>query len=115
MIAGILAVIAVSSFERFVGQSRQTEARTQLSALSARMFVFKDAHGTYHDDFAVLGYSPTGRLNYVIAAAAAAAGTAATTPVDYTGPADAGASNSAVWCGEADGSPAGNANSKLSV
>lgn len=57
-IMGLLAAVAIPSFLKFQGRTRQTEARTNLRALWVSQKAFYQEHDTYESRLAVLGFQP---------------------------------------------------------
>ncbi len=70
-IIGILASVAVPSFQKFQAKARQSEAKTQLAALYAAEKAFHAEWLSYHPSFLDNGYSPEGQLRYNVGFAAA--------------------------------------------
>lgn len=63
-IIGILAAIAVPNYQKFTAKSKQSEAKSNLSALySAERAFFAEWQG-YYSRFSQVGYAPTGNLRY---------------------------------------------------
>src|SRR5690606_13200347 len=63
-IIGLLAAIAVPQFEKFQAKARQSEAKSQLSALfSAEQAFFVEWNG-YGSSFNAIGYAPVGDVRY---------------------------------------------------
>lgn len=65
-IIGVLASIAVPSINKYLAKARQTEAKTQLSALYTSEKAFFAEYTAYDVRFAAVGYSPEGQLRYNI-------------------------------------------------
>lgn len=63
-IIGVLASIAVPSINKYLAKARQTEAKTQLSALYTSEKAFYAEYTTYDPRFLAVGYSPEGQLRY---------------------------------------------------
>ena len=63
-IIGILAAIAVPNFQRFAAKSKQSEAKSNLSALYSAERAFQSEWQIFRADFNLNGYSPTGHLRY---------------------------------------------------
>jgi type IV pilus assembly protein PilA len=63
-IIGILAAVAVPSFQRFQAKARQSEAKTLLSGLYTAEKTYKMEWGTYLGDFRNIGYDPNGNLRF---------------------------------------------------
>jgi len=63
-IIGILAAIAVPNYQRFTAKSKQSEAKSNLSALYSAMRAFSSEWQTYNTRFQVNGYAPIGNLRY---------------------------------------------------
>ncbi len=63
-IIGILAAIAVPNFQRFTAKSKQSEAKSSLSAIYSAERAFQAEWGSYFADFVNIGYSPTGQVRY---------------------------------------------------
>ncbi|MCB0384206.1 MAG: prepilin-type N-terminal cleavage/methylation domain-containing protein [Bdellovibrionales bacterium] len=99
-IIGILAAIAVPSFQRFQAKARQSEAKTLLSGLYTGQKTYKMEWGIYFSDFRNIGFDPNGNLRFRVGFSAAGVNNV----VGYQGPgAAAGAAgvqfNSQVYCG----------------
>lgn len=63
-IIGILAAIAVPNFQRFTQKSKQSEAKSSLSALYSAMRAFNSEWGAYFADFRNVGYQAAGNVRY---------------------------------------------------
>jgi type IV pilus assembly protein PilA len=63
-IIGILAAIAVPNYQKFTAKSKQSEAKSNLSALYSAERAFFAEWQTYITNFNVIGYAPTGMLRY---------------------------------------------------
>lgn len=63
-IIGILAAIAVPSFQRFQAKARQSEAKTLLSGLYTAEKTYKMEWGIYFGDFRNIGFDPNGNLRF---------------------------------------------------
>ena len=63
-IIGILAAIAVPSFQRFQAKARQSEAKTLLSGLYTGQKTYKMEWGIYFGDFRNIGFDPNGNLRF---------------------------------------------------
>lgn len=63
-IIGILAAIAVPNFQRFTAKSKQSEAKSSLSALYSAERAFQAEWGSYYGDFRNVGYQPTGQVRF---------------------------------------------------
>jgi len=101
-IIGILAAIAVPSFQRFQAKARQSEAKTLLSGLYTGEKTYKMEWGIYFGDFRNIGFDPQGNLRFRVGFSAAGVNNV----VGYQGPgiAAGGAAvqfNSQVYCGAA--------------
>ena len=70
-IIGILAAVAVPSFQRFQAKARQSEAKTLLSGLYTAEKTYKMEWGTYLGDFRNIGYDPNGNLRFRVGFTAA--------------------------------------------
>jgi type IV pilus assembly protein PilA len=77
-IIGILASLAIPSVGKYMAKARQSEAKTQLSSLYTAEKAFFAEYSAYHSAFGAIGYSPEGKLRYVIGFAGAG------TPADGT-------------------------------
>lgn len=77
-IIGILASLAIPSIGKYMAKARQSEAKTQLASLYTAEKAFFAEYSAYHSAFGALGYSPEGKLRYVVGYAAAG------TPADQT-------------------------------
>lgn len=69
-IIGILAAIAVPNYQKFTAKSKQSEAKSNLSALYSAERAFFAEWQAYNGSFLVVGFAPTGYLNYRLANAA---------------------------------------------
>ena len=102
-IIGILAAIAVPNYQKFTAKSKQSEAKSNLSALYSAERAFFAEWQQYNGSFNVVGYAPTGRLNYRITNAAFS-----NLPTSYSGTVYAAAeivtTSAAVCRGVANGS-----------
>jgi type IV pilus assembly protein PilA len=63
-IIGILAAIAVPNFQKFAAKSKQSEAKSNLSAIYSAERAFNSEFQTYNGGFGAIGYAPTGNLRY---------------------------------------------------
>jgi type IV pilus assembly protein PilA len=63
-IIGILAAIAVPNYQRFTAKSKQSEAKSNLSALYSAERAFNAEWQQFQGGFGVIGYQPTGTLRY---------------------------------------------------
>jgi len=63
-IIGILAAIAVPNYQKFTAKSKQTEAKSNLSAIYSAERAFFAEWQTYNGGFGVVGYQPSGTLRY---------------------------------------------------
>ncbi len=70
-IIGILASLAIPSIGKYMAKARQSEAKTQLSSLYTAEKAFFAEYSAYHSAFGAIGYSPEGKLRYVVGFAAA--------------------------------------------
>lgn len=84
-IIGILAAIAVPNYQKFTAKSKQSEAKSNLSALYSAQRAFQSEWQTFNARFTVVGYAPTGILRYQHGFAA----DFNVLPSNYTGPAGA--------------------------
>lgn len=96
-IIGILASLAIPSVGKYMAKARQSEAKTQLSSLYTAEKAFFAEYTVYDSRFGAIGYSPEGKLRYVVGFTGA--GTQATAANGYTVPAGLNASvNTVVAC-----------------
>lgn len=65
-IIGILASLAIPSIGKYMAKARQSEAKTQLSSLYTAEKAFYAEYTAYHGQFGPVGYSPEGKLRYVV-------------------------------------------------
>lgn len=72
-IIGILASLAIPSVGKYMAKARQSEAKTQLSSLYTAEKAFYAEYAAYHTMFGAIGYSPEGKLRYVVGFAGAGA------------------------------------------
>ncbi|MBX3022022.1 MAG: prepilin-type N-terminal cleavage/methylation domain-containing protein [Bdellovibrionales bacterium] len=63
-IIGILAAIAVPNYQRFTAKSKQSEAKSNLSAVYSAERAFFAEWQAYNAGFGAIGYQPTGTLRY---------------------------------------------------
>lgn len=66
-IIGILAAIAIPNYQNFQAKSRQTEARSNLSAFYTSQMAFISEWNIAFADFRDIGFRPEGTLKYRIA------------------------------------------------
>ena len=95
-IIGILAAIAVPNFQRFTAKSKQSEAKSSLSAMYSAERALSSEWQTFAASFDVIGYRPTGwqRYNHGFAANFPAA-----MPPGYAGPPITANFNTTAFCG----------------
>ncbi len=79
-IIGILATVAIPNFQRFQAKARQSEAKTNLSALYSAEKAFYAEWTQYRSDFRDIGVAPEGMLRYHIGFTAAEAPLATANP-----------------------------------
>lgn len=65
-IIGILASLAIPSVGKYMAKARQSEAKTQLSSLYTAEKAFYAEYTAYHSMFGAVGYSPEGKLRYMV-------------------------------------------------
>ncbi len=63
-IIGVLAAIAVPNYQKFTAKAKQSEAKSNLSALYSAERAFFAEWQAYYSRFTVVGYAPTGNLRY---------------------------------------------------
>lgn len=63
-IIGILAAVAVPSINKYMAKARQSEAKTNLSAVYGANKVFFTDYNIFNVQLAVIGYKPEGRMRY---------------------------------------------------
>ncbi len=63
-IIGILAALAIPDFMKMMAKSKQSEARTNLSAVYTMQTSYFGTHNTYGDTFGRIGWSPSGQNLY---------------------------------------------------
>lgn len=63
-IIGILAAIAVPNYQKFTAKSKQTEAKSNLSALYSAERAFFAEWQQFQGGFGFIGYQPSGTLRY---------------------------------------------------
>lgn len=92
-IIGILAAIAVPNYQRFTAKSKQSEAKSNLSAIYSAERAFFAEWQAFQGGFGAIGYQPTGTLRYshgfagnqpLPLAHPMNGGGAATTPADFS-------------------------------
>lgn len=97
-IIGVLASIAVPSINKYISKARQTEAKTQLSALYTSEKAFYAEYTTYDPRFLAVGYSPEGQLRYNVGfLTCAAVATSANNGYNVT-PAPANTCSTTAYC-----------------
>lgn len=85
-IIGILAAIAVPQMSKFQAKARQSEAKTQLTALFTAEKAFFQEYSAYHSNFRAVGFSPEGQIRYNVGfGSAPAAGVNASAATGYNG------------------------------
>lgn len=102
-IIGILAAIAVPQMSKFQAKARQSEAKTQLTALFTAEKAFYQEYNAYHSHFQAVGYSPEGQIRYNVGfGAAPATGAIASASTGYNGGLadDANFRDSRAYCGD---------------
>jgi type IV pilus assembly protein PilA len=65
-IIGILSTIAVPNFKKFSAKAKQTEAKAALAAIYSANKSFHAEWNVYRADFRDIGYSPEGRMLYMV-------------------------------------------------
>lgn len=95
-IIGILAAIAVPQYQRFTAKSKQSEAKSQLAEIYTAERALQAEWQVYDSSFAVIGFRPTGVLNYRVGFSADS--NIIGTVVGYTGTAHAGDFNTSIYC-----------------
>jgi type IV pilus assembly protein PilA len=65
-IIGILASLAIPSVGKYMAKARQSEAKTQLSSMYTAEKAFYAEYTGYHSMFGAIGYSPEGKLRYMV-------------------------------------------------
>lgn len=65
-IIGVLAAIAVPAVNKYIAKARQSEAKTNLSALYTSEKAFYAEYSVYDTRFAAIGFNPEGALRYNI-------------------------------------------------
>ncbi len=63
-IVGLLAMISIPSFNKFLAKAKRTEAYMNLNAIATAQKVYRAEHGTYTADLKALGWQPEGTLHY---------------------------------------------------
>jgi type IV pilus assembly protein PilA len=63
-IIGILAAIAVPNYQKFTAKSKQSEAKSNLSAVYSAERAFYAEWQSFNAGFGSIGYQPTGSLRY---------------------------------------------------
>lgn len=95
-IIGILSAIAIPQINKYMARARQTEAKTNLSAIYTSNKAFYAEYNIYDNRFDVIGYRPEGKLRYNLGWGTAA--TTALTDYGYTGSPGSGAANAVAQC-----------------
>ncbi|MGE0527998.1 MAG: type IV pilin protein [Bdellovibrionales bacterium] len=93
-IIGILAAIAIPNFQRFTAKAKQSEAKSNLSALYSAERAFHAEWQVFVSAFQMIGYSPVGTLKYEHGFN----NLLTTVPAGYGGP-TTGNQNTAGFCG----------------
>lgn len=70
-IIGILSAVAIPNFQKFQAKARQSEAKTNLSAIYTAEKAFFAEWTQYFADFRDIGYTPEGEFRYRIGFGAA--------------------------------------------
>lgn len=65
-IIGILASLAIPSVGKYMAKARQSEAKSQLASLYTAEKAFFAEYTAYHGMFGPVGYSPEGKIRYVV-------------------------------------------------
>jgi type IV pilus assembly protein PilA len=63
-IIGILAALAIPDFMKMMAKSKQSEARTNLSAIYTMQSSYFGTHNTFGNTFGLIGWSPSGQNLY---------------------------------------------------
>jgi len=63
-IIGILAALAIPDFMKMMAKSKQSEARTNLSAIYTMQSSYFGTHNTFGNTFGRIGWSPSGQNLY---------------------------------------------------
>ena len=63
-IIGILAMVAVPNFQKFTARAKQSEAKSNLSAIYSAERAFQAEWQVYNGGFSNIGYGPAGNLRY---------------------------------------------------
>ena len=79
-IIGILAAVAVPQFSKFQAKSRQSEAKSSLTAIYTAEKGFNAEYSGYATAFQAIGYAPAGEVLYDVGFVAACANWAACAP-----------------------------------
>jgi type IV pilus assembly protein PilA len=99
-IIGILASLAIPSVGKYMAKARQSEAKTQLSSLYTAEKAFYAEYTAYHGMFGAVGYSPEGKLRYLVGMPAGAGEAAAANGYNNAPAAAPGNSRTTVaYCG----------------
>lgn len=64
VIVGILAAVAIPSYQKFVTDSRRIEAQSLMLEISGKQVRFHSENNTYADKIGDLGYGAAGSNNY---------------------------------------------------
>lgn len=96
-IIGILSAIAIPQINKYMARARQTEAKTNLSAIYTSNKAFFAEYNIYDSRFDVIGYRPEGKLRYNVGWAAAM--TDNLESYGYTGGYGSNATNAVAQCG----------------
>lgn len=103
-IIGILASLAIPSVGKYMAKARQSEAKTQLSSLYTAEKAFYAEYTAYHSMFGAVGYSPEGKLRYMVGMPAGAGEAAAINGYNNAPAAAPGNTrNTVAYCGGATG------------
>ena len=93
-IIGVLAAIAIPSYQQLTAKSRQSEARTNLSSIFDLEIAFHGENNTF-GSLAEIGFVPDGFTHYTYCVDPARSCIAATQPLDYGASGGGGRQNAA--------------------
>ncbi len=65
-ITGVLAAVAVPSYQRLAARARQTEAKTLITTIYGAEKMFYSEWKNYFADWRDIGFCPTGDLRYIV-------------------------------------------------
>lgn len=108
-IIGILAAIVIPSYNKISARIKQSEAKINMSSIYSAQKAFFAEHNGYHSSLPLIGYSPEGRLRYIMGFwdTVGNLNEDAGPAQGYNGPADTDETNRSTWfyCARHTGAP----------